>query len=216
MLLNRTFSILGDSYSTFRGFIPEKNACYYPNKEKVDDVLCVTDTWWYKLAQNKGMRLLVNNSYSGATVCSRVRDNHPKSAAFIERVKETFLDAEGNVPDYIMVLGCTNDDWLEREVGKVQFGDWSEDDLTKVLPSYGFVIDHLTKSYPKSKIVSIINTNMKQEITEGMIAVGEHYGAITVELKKIDKQHGHPSAIGMSQIAEQIGNALDEEKKLSR
>ena len=65
MLLNRTFSILGDSYSTFQGFIPEKNACYYPNKEKVDDVLCVTDTWWYKLAQNKGMRLLVNNSYSG-------------------------------------------------------------------------------------------------------------------------------------------------------
>lgn len=36
----------------------------------------------------------------------------------------------------------------------------------------------------------------------------EHYGAITVKLHDIDKQNGHPSALGMSQIADQICEML--------
>lgn len=43
---NCTAAILGDSYSTFRGFIPEDRECYYPSPERVDDVLPVEHTWW--------------------------------------------------------------------------------------------------------------------------------------------------------------------------
>ena len=48
MSLNRRFenctvAILGDSYSTFRGFIPEERECYYPSPERVDDVLVVEE-----------------------------------------------------------------------------------------------------------------------------------------------------------------------------
>lgn len=213
MLSNCTFSILGDSYSTFEGFIPDNYDCYYPNPGSVDDVLCVNDTWWYKLIQHKGMRLLVNDSYSGSTVCSQVREQHPKEAAFVERVKKSFADDCGNAPDYIMVLGCTNDNWIGREIGEVQFGDWSEDDLKQTLPSYCFVVDHLTKTYPASKVVSIINTLFEPKLAAGMKLAGEHYGLITVELQDIDKQNGHPSAAGMNQIAEQVYKALEDAQR---
>ena len=42
---NCNVCILGDSYSTFRGHIPEGNSAYYPYKD-VDDVLQVEHTWW--------------------------------------------------------------------------------------------------------------------------------------------------------------------------
>lgn len=74
MLLGLTFSIIGDSYSTFKGFVPKEYDCYYPNPELVDDVIYVEDTWWGKLINHQGMRLLVNDSYSGATVCTCVRE----------------------------------------------------------------------------------------------------------------------------------------------
>lgn len=44
MLLGLTFSIIGDSYSTFKGFVPKEYDCYYPNPELVDDVIYVEDT----------------------------------------------------------------------------------------------------------------------------------------------------------------------------
>ena len=42
-LAGYTFSMLGDSYSTFKGFIPEGYSCYYPKPDSVDDVLRVED-----------------------------------------------------------------------------------------------------------------------------------------------------------------------------
>ena len=42
--------IFGDSYSTFKGWIPEGNASYYPptteSRPMIDDV---KDTWWHSL-----------------------------------------------------------------------------------------------------------------------------------------------------------------------
>ena len=66
----KTLSILGDSYSTFAGYIPEGQATYYPRPEAVPDVLRVEDTWWHQLAASRGMRILANDSYSGSTMCA--------------------------------------------------------------------------------------------------------------------------------------------------
>ena len=85
----KTLSILGDSYSTFAGYIPEGQATYYPRPEAVPDVLRVEDTWWHQLAASRGMRILANDSYSGSTVCADVRDGQPPESAFIVRMHRT-------------------------------------------------------------------------------------------------------------------------------
>jgi len=201
-----TFGILGDSYSTFQGHIPEGNACYYPNTN-VDDVLQVEDTWWYQLAQRSGMRLVINDSYSGATVCTQVRDTQPLAAAFTERAKRSF---SGETPlDYILVLGGTNDNWLERTVGKVQFENWTEEDLKQVLPAFCNVFSTLRSCNPDAVILSAINTGFSPELTEGMEAAAAHYGVISLRLEDIHKQNGHPTALGMRQISQQIQAALE-------
>ncbi|MGE4464555.1 SGNH/GDSL hydrolase family protein, partial [Sphaerochaeta sp.] len=61
-----TFSILADSISTFAGFVPEENELFYP-REGVD-VTHVEHTWWHRLIQRTGLRLLTNESYSGSRI----------------------------------------------------------------------------------------------------------------------------------------------------
>lgn len=209
-LAGATFSILGDSYSTFQGHIPQGNACYYPRPESVDDVLRVEDTWWYQLMQRKAMRLLYNESYSGATVCTHVRDTQPPESSFTVRVKHlaAHTDENGKGPDYIFFFGCTNDNWLERAKGQVQFQNWTREDLNQVLPAYCYVLDTIRREHPQACVVCAINSGLDPVIAEGMHLAGEHYGASVVELTNIDKQHGHPSALGMRQIADQIEAAL--------
>ena len=56
--LGKKISILGDSISTFSGYIPSGNATWYPRGE----VTAVTDTWWYQLIQQQGSTLGVNES----------------------------------------------------------------------------------------------------------------------------------------------------------
>jgi len=201
-----TFGILGDSYSTFRGHIPEGNSAYYPLPDMVDDVLQVEQTWWHQLMTKHDMTLLVNDSWSGATVCTNTRDGQPPISAFTERAKRSF--SGGKKLDYIFLFGCTNDSWLDRTVGEPKFVHRTEEDLFCVLPAYSFCLEYLTEKNPQAKIVAVINTDLKPEIKAGMIVAAEHYGATVVALENINKQHGHPSALGMCQILEQVEAAL--------
>ena len=205
MATKRSFSIMGDSYSTFVGYIPENYSAYYPNPEKVPDLLQVEQTWWHQLMTKRNMELLENDSYSGSTVCTVVRPEQKLSASFVRR-SECCL--RGKQPDFLMVFGCTNDNWLDREVGQVQFADWTEEDLQKVLPAYCYVLHQLKAANPTSKFLCIINTNFKQPLLEGLLCAAQHYGATAVQLQDIDKSNGHPTALGMSQIAQQIEKAM--------
>jgi hypothetical protein len=205
-LSGRSFGILGDSYSTFQGYIPEDYLYYYPAPERVDDVLAVEDTWWHILMRQNDLQLVRNNSYSGSTVCTHVRENHPKSGSFVARAKDYF---SGDVPmDYIFIFGGTNDSWLDRPAGQLQFSDWTEEDLMQVLPAYCNILDHITKHNPQSKVIAVVNTDLNREIHNGIMDAAIHYGVTVVVLCDIDKQNGHPSALGMRQIAEQIAPAL--------
>ena len=205
-LYGSTFSILGDSYATFRGFVTEGRPCYYPNPEKVDDVLAVEDTWWHQLMQRNSMRLITNDSYSGATVCTTVRDKQPLSSAFTERAKYSF--SGDTQPDYIFVFGGTNDSWLERPIGQTKFTDRTEEDLKQMLPAYCEVLEYIQQYNPQATMVAVLNTDLHPDIHAGILKAAEHYGVIAVELKRIDKQNGHPSALGMRQITDQIEQAL--------
>ena len=200
------FGILGDSYSTFQGHIPEGNRCYYPRPEAVDDVLAVEQTWWHRLMTRNNMKLLANDSFSGATVCTDIRQGLPPISAYTQRVQRTF---SGDIqPDYIFVFGGTNDNWLDIPIGQVQYGNWTEEDLKRTLPAFCYVLDYLIQKNPQATIAVPINTGFKPELNAGMLEAAAHYGAVAICLADIDKKKGHPSALGMEQIADQIQAAL--------
>ena len=68
----KSVSILGDSYSTFQGYLqPDTNYVWYnAGKHDNTDVTAVQQTWWHRLISSRGLRLCVNNSFSGATICN--------------------------------------------------------------------------------------------------------------------------------------------------
>lgn len=97
--LGKKISILGDSISTFSGYIPSGNAVWYPRGEVTE----VADTWWYQLIQQQGATLGVNESYSGSKVAA---DGLDKSMCSTTRIRN--LGNKGT-PDLILFYGGTND-----------------------------------------------------------------------------------------------------------
>ena len=207
-LNGKRFAILGDSYSTFRGFIPEGNAPYYPNPDAVPDVHHVEDTWWHRLMESTGMRLSLNDSYSGSTVCTQVRDGHPAWNAYALRAQTVDYAAGGQDPDYILIFGGTNDSWLEREIGAPLYEEATEEQLQQVLPAFCHVLKVFACRYPGAKLVAIVNTDLNLRIAGGMAQAATHLGATAVVLSNIDKHNSHPTAAGMAAIARQVEAVL--------
>ena len=60
------------------------------------------------------------------------------------------------------------------------------------------------KSLPIAKPLILINTELKPEIENGYKEIATHYGIPALSLSAIDKEGGHPTVLGMAQIAEQF------------
>ncbi len=89
-------SILGDSYSTFQGYIPEGNKAWYytPVDTSRTDVDNVTQTWWWQVISQSGCLIEKNDSYSGATISNHGYNNEDYSyRSFVTRLSRNwFLD----------------------------------------------------------------------------------------------------------------------------
>ena len=205
----RTLSILGDSYSTFKGWLPEGNYIYYPN-ENVPDMTRAEDTWWQLLIARRGFRMLINDSSSGTTVSTSVRPQHVISDAFVMRMKNSLSEhgVNGEKPDCILLFGGTNDGWTGVEVGVNQYADWTDADLKQFLPAFCYMLDYVREQNPQAQIAAIVNTDLADGMAEGMQQACEHYGVQCVLLHDISKVCGHPDRQGMRQIAEQVDAAL--------
>lgn len=99
-LTGKTISILGDSISTFKDYIPTGNATYYPQ----NNVQNVSDTWWMQLVTELGAKLGINESWSGS--CVSVTSGERLPMASLDRIQN--LDNNGT-PDVILFFGGTND-----------------------------------------------------------------------------------------------------------
>ena len=205
----RTLSILGDSYSTFKGWLPEGNYIYYPN-ENVPDMTRAEDTWWQLLIAKRGFRMLINDSSSGTTVSTSVRPQHVISDAFVMRMKNSLSEhgVNGEKPDCILLFGGTNDGWTDVKVGVNQYADWTDADLKQFLPAFCYMLDYVTGQNPQAQIAAIVNTDLADGMAEGMQQACEHYGVQCILLHDISKVCGHPDRQGMRQIAEQVDAAL--------
>ena len=200
--------IFGDSYSTFEGQMPEGYAYYYPKL----DVVKKEQTWWSLFLKKTGYNLIRNDSWSGSTVGYTGYNNYDcsKTSSFICRYRKIKASGffEKNRADTVIVLGGTNDSWADAPLGEMKFFNWTEGDLLNVLPAICYFLHSLKADLPHAEILCVINTDMKPEIQDCMEKVAERYGLKSLRLHDIDKENGHPTAKGMTEICEQIISVL--------
>lgn len=170
--------ILGDSYSTFEGYIPEGYACYYTKDgpwylkvkpELRDTAVCdVSDTWWYNLVKENG-ELIRNCSWSSTTICHTGFDGNDYSEkSFVARVEKLLREGffKENRVDTVFLFGGSNDSGANAPLGDKIYSDWSGEDLYNVFPAFSYLIYLLTSNLPYAKIYCVLNTGIKEEITD--------------------------------------------------
>ena len=202
----KAVSILGDSYSTFEGYVtPETNEMwYYAKSDRGNtDVADVTQTWWHQLISQQGWKLCVNNSYSGATICyTGYSGNDYSRRSFLSR-----MDNLGQ-PDIIFIFGATNDSWAGAPIGEYTYNDLQKSNLWTFRPAMARLLEWMTKRYVGTDIYFILNDGLRDDINESVKTICGHYGVPCIALTDIDKKSGHPSIKGMQQIAEQVAKAV--------
>ncbi len=201
----RAVSILGDSYSTFKGFVvPDTNFVWYPRDNvKHNDVVNVRQTWWHQFIRKGQFTLCKNNSFSGATICNTGYDGVDYSdRSYVTRVP--YLGA----PEVIIVFGGTNDSWAKSPIGDYKFENWTAKDLYQFRPAMACMLSSLEDHYPGAEIYVVINSELSAEITESMRVISDYYRVRWIQLHDIDKQWGHPSQKGMTAIADQLSEVI--------
>ncbi len=203
---NENILIFGDSYSTYDGYIPKGYATYYP-RAGAWDIEDVSHTWWTMLADETKSRIVMNNSWSGSTICNTgYAGDCSKTSSFIYRLSQLMENGfftENNI-DRILVFGGTNDSWSGNTCGALQFSDWTANDLKQILPGISYFLYTMQKVMPKEKIHVIINTELRAEVSQGMADICRQYQIGYTQLADIEKIEGHPTYLGMKQIKNQI------------
>lgn len=205
--------IMGDSYSTFAGYIPEGYGPYYPENDKwKTDVLDVSQTWWHQVVSAMGANLVRNDSWSGAPICYTGYDNADvsKSSSFIYRLRKLKEDGffAQNQIHTVFVFGGTNDSWCGASLGQPMESGWKESDLYSVLPAISCYLQELKQTLPEAKIYCLINNNLQSEIEDALKAACGRQGIKSILFDQIDKENDHPTAQGMRDIKDQVLTAI--------
>lgn len=204
-------TFFGDSYTTYEGYLtPDTNEVWYfrpPRQQNGNDVSRVEETWWWQVKENLGWKVDRVNAYSGSTVCFtgyRNEDYTPRS--FVTRMSNL------GEPDVILVCAATNDSWCGAPIGEYKYGEWTREELFCFRPAMAKMCWGLRTHYPKSKVLFILNSELKESINESVRTICKHYDIPVLELQNVDKQKGHPSVAGMKSIADQVCKWIREHK----
>lgn len=154
---SKKVSILGDSISTFVGYIPPGNKIWYYG-DGTNDVLTVNDTWWMKVINALNMELCVNNSWSGRTVSDfwESRADFKGSGGFNTSQIKALSKGADDIPDVIIIkLGINDFDVgvnLGTYDGSTKLPDENSTNTSKFRESYAIMLNKIMKMYPKAEV----------------------------------------------------------------
>jgi lysophospholipase L1-like esterase len=141
------FSILGDSISTLDGYNPMECAVFYDWQNKcAADIFAPEDTWWGRVIQALGGKLLVNHAYSGSTV-----SRHPVFEVESYGCSDTrtgALGLYGQQPDVIMILLGLNDWGWGIPIAPAK----EKEGLFCFSGAYEAMLSKLRRNYPEAQI----------------------------------------------------------------
>jgi len=156
-----SFSICGVSIDTYVGWIPEGNSAYYGSY----NLPSVEMTWWKKLMNKTGIKLVKNNSWSGA--CASTINGLPSSG--VQRCMN--LHDGSSVPDIIIIGMFGANDWANSAVGSYLFStqlpstdvDLSDsgvyatykDTIETYSGAMATIFKRIHQAYPKARIYAL-------------------------------------------------------------
>ena len=184
-------SVLGDSISTYQGYIPDGYACFYP--EANNDVKDVTQTWWMQVLYNTGMRLAANGSYSASTVCGDSKDEHSSAGCSDRRIND-LKGPYGTSPDIILVYMGANDFFRAMELGKfdgVPTGR-GEKYYVNFSEAYELMLQKLLRTYPASRIYCMTLTEANSGDHPRVNEKGNTIADFNSRIKAIAAAYGIP------------------------
>ena len=229
----KVISILGDSISTFAGYIPTadgfnlEHLARYPQDNLLTDV---NETWWMQVISELDAKLGINDSWRGATLSGGApvtSGTTGENAAMSNLTRIQNLGSNGT-PDVILLYGGTNDLAHVSKVGTfVPDTAPSAADLTtkkwdNLADGFVHTLLRLQHYYPDAEIVAMLPTytisyysNEKlAQANAVMAAICEHYGVTYVDLRDCgitiaDLPDGiHPDATGMDYITDAVLESL--------
>ena len=228
----KNISILGDSISTFNGYIPTENATFFPN----NFITNVDQTWWKSILDKNAPRLnlLLNNSWSG----SRVTNTRTEEQAGYYRALH--MGKDGISPDILIIYLGIND--FDNDV---KLGDYSTDldtnfptDGSTFKNAYAMMLDNATKTYPNCKIFTCTlpfsdnqktgkvvprngNNDTLWDFNNAIRDISNQFGTTIIDLAQAGFNRNnaaqvlgdgvlHPNAIGMQLLAKKVNFYLQE------
>ena len=225
----KTLSILGDSISTYAGYIPTGQNYAYDGTTL--GVSSVNDTWWMKLINAFGMTLNINNSWSGTCV-SNIRDS-AKGSNSNAMVRSELL---GTSPDVIIFYMGINDFLFEAPLGEYEGGLPIPSDPSTFSSAFAISLNKMLSKYPNAEIWCATMLPCKPNINEDNIPLSDFnerlkeivlafgmkfidftncgitYENMNIYMGDWDSSTStgeHPNADGMSLMANQVIRRLD-------
>lgn len=201
--VGKKIAIIGDSISTFYGYIPEGYSYFYPYPTA--DLYDYNQTWWMQVINNLGGGLFVNNSYSGSCVSTGTSGTNTDS-----RLSSTIINKE--CPDVIIIYMGSND-CASKFVGIRDFRN-----------EYKVMLDKLQKLCPNSEIILCTLAISKLYTVENQIEYNEvirnyanNYNLKLIDLEKTDISNdlvdsAHPNRNGHNIFAKKVMELILEEK----
>lgn len=145
-----SLSILGDSLSTYEGWIPSECTNFFPMDGELTDV---SETWWMQLLTHTGMELCSNNSSAGCTCAGdSLYTGEVKYGCSTDRIS-LLTGSQGKMPDVIIVFMGTND-----LLKGVPLGDndgtrlVEEGKIDNFSDAYTLILDKLASEYPMAQV----------------------------------------------------------------
>ena len=187
--VTRKVSLLGDSISTYQGFVFSDTGYtmnkWYPDTGSLYDgqILNEQDTWWWKLIYEKmsDARLDASNSFSGSTVCYLAdRPEQQVTANCFQR--RASLYGLGD-PDILFYYGGRNDFGSFGNSSDIHLGSYTEASLEAAWKgTSGVFFDNYSQGsvgilrdfharHPKAKVLLIVHDQMSDGYAIAALAV---------------------------------------------
>lgn len=194
-LSGKILSIMGDSITTFAGWTPVADGHNLEHRNRYPQSNLFTDVqycWWYKLFNDLGMQLGINDSWAGSRV-NNIYDNNPSGDQGVDKcmaslTRITNLGSNGT-PDLILYYGGTNDcghddgtDWVLGTFDSTQnyhTVDLNSHKWASFADAFKCSIMRMQYFYPNAKIIVMLPTYCTSYYTMGKL---DQYNEVVKEI----------------------------------
>lgn len=219
---DKYFSILGDSVSTLDGYNPPDYAVFYDWPHKCQaQVFTPEDTWWGQVIRALGGQLLVNDSFSGSTVCKLPQ--YEIESYGCSDARTGGLGIGNLLPDVVMILLGINDWGRGTRIDP----DYGVRGLSVFSVAYEAMLEKIRRNYPEAEIWCLmLPKSYRRQAPELVIpdrpggrhiadycdaikACGEKFGCRVIDIYHPEAPYDtidgyHPNADGMKTIANAV------------